>query len=102
MVRRRMIDQRTLSHGAASTEPAAGGVSGSTMKCRAQRRDAAVSCPLATHCTSGASVLDDAEATALSRSRLRLDDDLDVLSEPGQETHQPFAREVCQSTTQQG
>jgi hypothetical protein len=49
--------------------------------------------------TLGAGVVDDAEATALSPTRLRLDDDLDILPEPGQETHQPFAREVCQSAT---
>lgn len=45
-------------------------------------------------CASGAGFLNDANATALTPSRFRLDDDLYVLTEPGQETHQTFAREI--------
>jgi hypothetical protein len=50
---------------------------------------------------SGAGLLNNADATALASSRLRLDDYLHVLPEPGQEPHQPFAREVCQLAAQQ-
>ena len=40
---------------------------------------------------SGAGFLNDPNATVLASARLRLDDDLHVLPEPGQETHQTFA-----------
>jgi hypothetical protein len=46
---------------------------------------------------SGAGFLNDPNATVLASARLRLDDDLHVLPEPGQETHQTLAREVCES-----
>ena len=45
--------------------------------------------------------LNDADATTLAAAWLRLDDDLHVLPEPGQEAHQAFAREARESAIQQ-
>ena len=43
---------------------------------------------------SGAHVVDDANPSGVASARLRLDDDFDILAEPGQQAHQALTGEI--------